>query len=134
MPVVRLVCWKQELAEERAQFLQAAGIDVDASPLRPHGLIAQFREAALAAVIIDLDRLPSHGREVAVALRWAGCGVHASQGAWGAASGREILVAGSSHYVLRNGRIVRDQTVFDELAVLRQVLGGLGADLPGATQ
>ncbi len=77
---------------------------------------------------------PLPNGEVAVALRWAGCGVHASQGAWGPASGREILVAGSSHYVLRNGRIVRDQTVFDELAVLRQVLGGLGADLPGATQ
>ncbi|HLL09693.1 MAG TPA: ester cyclase [Rubrivivax sp.] len=71
---------------------------------------------------------PLPNDEVAVALRWAACGVHASQGAWGPASGREILVAGSSHYVLRQGRIVRDQTVFDELAVLRQVLGGLGAD------
>ncbi|MFT7723623.1 MAG: ester cyclase [Roseateles sp.] len=74
---------------------------------------------------------PLPNGEVAVALRWAGCGVHASQGGWGAASGREILVAGSSHYVLRDGRIVRDQTVFDELAVLRQVLGGLGAVAPG---
>ena len=70
-----------------------------------------------------------------MALRWAACGVHASQGAWGQASGRGILVAGSSHYVLRQGRIVRDQTVFDELAVLRQVLGGLGANAPaGAGQ
>ena len=72
---------------------------------------------------------PLPNDEVAVGLRWAACGVHASQGAWGSASGREILVAGSSHYVLRQGRIVRDQTVFDELAVLRQVLGGLGADV-----
>ena len=78
---------------------------------------------------------PLPNGEVAVALRWAGCGVHASQGAWGAASGRRILVAGSSHYVLREGRIVRDQTVFDELAVLRQVLGGLDTDAPtGAAQ
>ena len=78
---------------------------------------------------------PLPNDEVAVALRWAACGVHASQGSWGSASGRQILVAGSSHYVLRNGRIVRDQTVFDELAVLRQVVGGLGADVPtGAVQ
>ena len=68
-----------------------------------------------------------------MALRWAACGVHASQGAWGPASGREILVAGSSHYVLREGRIVRDHTVFDELAVLRQVLGGLGANVQGGS-
>ena len=73
---------------------------------------------------------PLPNDEVAVALRWAACGVHASQGAWGPASGRQILIAGSSHYVLRQGRIVRDQTVFDELAVIRQVLGGLGADAP----
>jgi hypothetical protein len=77
---------------------------------------------------------PLPNDEVAVALRWAGCGRHASPGAWGPASGREILVAGSSHYVLRQGRIVRDQTVFDELAVLRQVLGGLGADAAGEGQ
>ena len=73
---------------------------------------------------------PLPNGEVAVALRWAACGVHASQGAWGPASGRDILVAGSSHYVLRQGRVVLDQTIFDELAVLRQVLGGLGANLP----
>ena len=70
-----------------------------------------------------------HG-EVAVALRWSACGVHAGTGPWGPPTGREILVAGSSHYVLRNGRIVRDQTIFDELAVLRQVHGGLGAQAP----
>ncbi len=70
-----------------------------------------------------------HG-DVAVALRWSACGEHAGTGPWGPPTGREILVAGSSHYVLRQGRIVRDQTVFDELAVLRQVHGGLGAQAP----
>ena len=74
-----------------------------------------------------------HG-DIAVALRWSACGVHAGHGPWGAPTGREILVAGSSHYVLRQGRIVRDQTVFDELAVLRQVRGGLGtAPVAGGT-
>ena len=69
---------------------------------------------------------PLPNDEVAVALRWSACGVHAASGPWGPPTGRQILVAGSSHYVLRNGRIVLDQTVFDELAVLRQVHGGLG--------
>jgi len=69
MPVVRLVCWKGGLAKERARALKTAGFSVDASPLNPAGLIGQFRANMPAAVLIDLDRLPSHGREVAVALR-----------------------------------------------------------------
>ena len=69
MPVVRLVCWKEDLARERARGLKAAGFLVDASPLNPSGLIGQFRANMPAAVLIDLDRLPSYGREVAVALR-----------------------------------------------------------------
>lgn len=69
MPVVRLVCWKQDLARERATALEAAGIHVDASPLNPSGMIGQFKANLPRAVVIDLDRLPSHGREVAVVLR-----------------------------------------------------------------
>src|SRR5712691_11079382 len=69
MPVVRLVCWKEDLARERARVLQQAGVPVDASPLNTGGLIGHFRANPAAAVLIDLDRLPSHGREVAVALR-----------------------------------------------------------------
>ena len=69
MPLVRLVCWKQDLALERCGPLKAAGFSVDASPLETGGVIGHFRAQPPAAVLIDLDRLPSHGREVAVALR-----------------------------------------------------------------
>ena len=70
---------------------------------------------------------PLPGGDIAVALRWALTGRHAGDGAWGAATGRELLIAGISHYRLQGGLIVEDATVFDELAVLRQVRGGLGA-------
>ena len=93
-------------------------------------LRAQLQHFALAIEHWAARPLPND--EVAVALRWSACGVHANAGPWGPPTGREILVAGSSHYVLRNGRIVRDQTVFDELAVLRQLQGGLGAAAGGA--
>jgi hypothetical protein len=69
MPLVRLVCWKQEVARERARLVEESGFHVDASPLNPGGLIGHLRANLPAAVLIDLDRLPSHGREVAVALR-----------------------------------------------------------------
>ena len=67
--VVRLVCWNPDLAREREQVLKTAGIRVDASPFNPSGFISQFRDKPTAAVLIDLDRLPSHGREVGVMLR-----------------------------------------------------------------
>ncbi len=86
---------------------------------------AQLKHFQLAIEHWAARPLPND--EVAVALRWSACGVHGGPGPWGPPTGREILVAGSSHYVLRKGRIVRDQTVFDELAVLRQVHGGHGA-------
>jgi hypothetical protein len=67
------------------------------------------------------------GPDIAVALRWTLAGEHRGLGVWGPPSGQDILVLAVSHYVLRAGRIVQDITVFDELAILRQVRGGLDA-------
>jgi CheY-like chemotaxis protein len=66
---VRLICWNEELAAERVHQLAGSGFEIDASRLKPSGLIGHFKDKAFAAVLIDLDRLPSHGCEVAVALR-----------------------------------------------------------------
>jgi len=65
--------------------------------------------------------------DVAVALRWTLAGRHVRTGVYGPPTGRDLLVLGVSHYRLRRGRIVEDFTVFDELAILRQLAGGLGA-------
>jgi response regulator RpfG family c-di-GMP phosphodiesterase len=54
---------------ERAGLLKKAGLDVDASPFNPGGMITKLREDPPSLMLIDLDRLPSHGREVAMALR-----------------------------------------------------------------
>lgn len=67
-----------------------------------------------------------HG-DVAVAIRWSLAGCHERAGVYGAPTGRDLLVIGVSHYRLREGRVIEDITVFDELAVLRQLAGGLGA-------
>ncbi len=64
--------------------------------------------------------------DVAVALRWALTGKHNGSGVWGPSTGREVLISAVSHYRVRSGTIIEDMTVFDELAVLRQVSGGLG--------
>lgn len=67
-----------------------------------------------------------HG-DTAVAIRWSLAGVHKGTGLWGEPSGRELWLLAVSHYRLRGGMIIEDTTVFDEVAVLRQIAGGLGA-------
>ncbi len=64
---------------------------------------------------------------IAVAIRWSLAGKHNGGGPWGQPTGRDLLVMAISHYRIRAGAILEDLTVFDELAVLRQIAGGLGA-------
>jgi predicted ester cyclase len=84
-----------------------------------------FHDRAFRCEHVAARPLP-HG-DIAVAIRWSLAGTHKGTGVWGAPSGRELWLLAISHYRLRGGMIVEDVTVFDEVAVLRQVLGGLGA-------
>ena len=68
--LVRLISWS-ESAPQRAQELEARGFRVDASPLEMSRVIGRIAELAPAAVVIDLDRKPSHGKAVAVVLQSA---------------------------------------------------------------
>ena len=68
MQRVRLIHWHAAEAEERARWLRSAGYEVDHKPLDPDGLRA-LREDPPGAVVIDLSRVPSQGRDVAVGLR-----------------------------------------------------------------
>ncbi len=93
------------------------------------GCLTQLR-AALHDVSWRLGHVAARslpGGDIAVALRWTLAGLHRGHGVWGNATGREILLMAVSHYRLRGGLIIEDNSVFDELAVLRQVCGGLGA-------
>jgi hypothetical protein len=64
MPLIRLISWN-------GRKLKLSGFTVDASPFQPGHIVGTIRELAPAAVLIDLDKLPSHGRAVAIALRSA---------------------------------------------------------------
>ncbi|HTZ90459.1 MAG TPA: hypothetical protein VMA71_08960 [Alloacidobacterium sp.] len=68
--LVRLVCWNEELAQQHAKEMVKLGYRVEASSL--HGssaFITHFRNLNPAVVAIDLDRLPSYGREIGIVLR-----------------------------------------------------------------
>lgn len=66
---IRLVHWKAEEVRERAARLEAEGYDVDAEVPGTSIGIRQLREDPPSGFVIDLGRLPSHGLEVARALR-----------------------------------------------------------------
>ncbi len=68
MKRVRLICWNEAEAKEKAAVLRATGYDVDAAPFDARAL-RRLRDEPPAAVVIDLSRIPSHGRDVALALR-----------------------------------------------------------------
>lgn len=68
-PRIRFVHWKQEEVDERASRLEAEGYEVDGEVPGTSIGIAKLREDPPTAFVIDLGRLPSHGREVAFALR-----------------------------------------------------------------
>jgi len=67
---LRLIHWKLTEVEAYIFQLQQAGFTVDAEPFKGPASLRKMRENPPAAVIIDLSRLPSAGREVGVAIRF----------------------------------------------------------------
>lgn len=65
---VRLIHWKSEEARPRIELLAQAGFDVVVEPTDPSTLRAMVADPP-DAFAIDLTRLPSHGRDVALHLR-----------------------------------------------------------------
>lgn len=63
-----LIHWNEIEARERAARLRKAGFDPLINSVPGAGL-KRVREEQPDAIVIDLSRLPSHGREIAVSLR-----------------------------------------------------------------
>src|ERR1700690_2972424 len=69
MPRIRVIHWKAEEAQALLELLRNAGHQGEYDEqLHPDGFSA-LRQYPPDAFVIDLSRLPSHGREVATFLR-----------------------------------------------------------------
>jgi hypothetical protein len=66
---LRLIHWNAAEAAPYLTLLKEAGHRVEYSPEFSPQLMREWRSAPPDAFIIDLSRLPSHGREIAIALR-----------------------------------------------------------------
>ena len=69
MPRIRLLHWKSAEAAKHIALLQSAGHEVEYEEQFRPGLLRTWRESPPDAFVIDLSRLPSQGREIAIALR-----------------------------------------------------------------
>ncbi len=69
MARLRLLHWKAAEASETIGTLHSAGHAVDYDEEFRPAFMKQWREYPPDAFVIDLSRLPSHGREIAIALR-----------------------------------------------------------------
>jgi hypothetical protein len=69
MPRVRLFHWRTEEAKPLIVALRAGGYTVDYPGDKANGLWRSLRENPPWAAVIDLTRLPSHGRYVAAEIR-----------------------------------------------------------------
>jgi len=68
MQRVRLIHWKESEAGEKAEILKRAGYKVEFSLLDQDSM-NQMRQDPPAVFVIDLDRLPSQGRDFALGIR-----------------------------------------------------------------
>ena len=80
--------------------------------------------STLSDTRISVDHVCSARRndeETDLALRWVLTGRHDNDGIYGAASHKTLLYLIATHLRIHQGRITEEWTVFDELAVLRQI-------------
>jgi hypothetical protein len=69
MKTIKLLSWHDNI-ETKAASLKRPGLRIDTAPLkRTSGVVGELAHLKPAALILDLDRLPSHSREIARSLR-----------------------------------------------------------------
>jgi len=85
-------------------------------------LIGSFGDAHL---VVDHVAAVDHATGRDIAVRWRLSGTHDGPALYGPPSGREIYILAVTHWRLVEGKIVDEVTVFDEIALLRQMEGGL---------
>lgn len=83
------------------------------------GMLSALPDAKL--IIEHSIALEEPGLPVRVATRWWLTGTHSGAGVFGPPSGATVLVLGITHSHVAGGRIIAEWTVFDEVAVLKQI-------------
>ncbi len=70
-PKLRLIAWNETESRERAALLEKSGYDVEWQVRTGPELVAELKTTNASALVIDLGRLPSNGRDLAIYARRA---------------------------------------------------------------
>lgn len=73
--------------------------------------------------IEHIAEVPYLGEARDVAVRWSLTAPHYSAGRYGAPTGAPVLILAVSHFRVINGRVREEVTIWDDLAVMRQIAG-----------
>ncbi|NRA29986.1 MAG: ester cyclase [Parvularculaceae bacterium] len=93
------------------------GYDQLAAMMAP--ILSAFPDAVLS--IDHVAETPYLGDAIDVALRWTVRATHSGEGAYGYPSGAEVFILAVSHFRVMNGRIREETTIWDDLALHRQI-------------
>lgn len=80
--------------------------------------------AAFPDLVMNVDWVGYLGdaqRGYRVAVRWTMQGTHDGFGHYGEPSGKRVKLLGNTHYFIHNRKIVKEWTLFDEFALLKQI-------------
>lgn len=89
--------------------------------------VQPFHKALLAAfpdakVRVDhIANTPYLGEANDIAVRWVLAGTHKGNGLYGPATGASVLILAVSHFRVINGRVREEVTIWDDVAVRRQI-------------
>src|SRR5580692_5876749 len=69
MKTIRLISWHEDI-KTKVAALKQPGVRIDAEPqIRLSGAVGELARLNPAVLVLDLDKLPSHSREIALVLR-----------------------------------------------------------------
>ena len=85
-------------------------------------LIGSFGDARITVDSTTAVEVPG-GHQIAV--RWSLAGTHDGSALYGAPSQERIYILAVTHWRTIGARIAEETTIFDEVALLRQIEGGL---------
>jgi predicted ester cyclase len=82
-------------------------------------MLAMFPDARFS-----IDHLFWNGDEregYRTAMRWSLVGTHTGHGIYGMPTGKRVRIWGMTQHIVKNGRFVEEWTLFNELALLKQL-------------
>jgi hypothetical protein len=111
---IKLISWHEDV-KAKAAALKQAGVRIDATPLiRLSGVVGDLARLNPAVLVLDLDKLPSNSREIALALRSSKSACHIP-----------ILFAGGTAEKIVRIRSEHPDGIFTNWSEARQTLATL---------